>query len=205
MIFATAIAIALLVTVSNAPDVFWQRLDTVWNNSDAPQNENAALARASEDDRLDVLTRSIQYTLEHPIFGLGLGNFANVNGAELNKPDAWMGAHNTFTQISSEAGVPALLVFVALLATAVRNTKRISQAIPKDPEEAGLSLMARATVASLLSFTFGAFFAHLAYEYFFFYPVAIAAGIRHIARTGAISPAIPVDPCIADLHMSDAR
>ncbi|HLQ52051.1 MAG TPA: hypothetical protein VK129_11165, partial [Terriglobales bacterium] len=49
------------------------------------------------------------------------------------------------------------------------------------------NLMARATLASLLSFSFGAFFAHLAYEYYFFYPVAIAVGLQHVARTTRIT------------------
>ncbi|HTD22907.1 MAG TPA: O-antigen ligase family protein [Terriglobales bacterium] len=177
------IALTLVLAVILAPQVFWQRLGTMWNGPDIYTDQVAASAEESTEDRLAVLSRSIQYTLEHPIFGLGLGNFEVASGNYLGQPSAWMGTHNTFTQISSEAGIPALLLFIGLLATALLNMKRISGAFSKGSEGRELSLMARATLASLLSFVFGAFFAHLAYEYYIFYPVAIAVGTQHAART----------------------
>jgi len=177
------IALILIVAISLAPGVFWQRMGTVWSDSDDLPSQTAASARASEADRLAVLNRSIQYTLQNPIFGLGLGNLEVASGTELGQPDAWIGAHNTFAQISSEAGLPALVLFVALLWTTIRGMKRLGKTIVNDPESLELKLMARATLASLWSFVFGAFFAHIAYEYFLFYPVAIGVSIQHIATT----------------------
>src|SRR5437899_939318 len=124
-IIGVGIALALLVAISMAPQVFWERLGTIWNGPDASTNGVAASARESEEDRLTVLTRSLEYTLEYPIFGLGVGNFVVTNGTDLGQPGAWEGTHNTFTEISSEAGVPALFLFLALLVTALRNIKRI--------------------------------------------------------------------------------
>jgi O-antigen ligase len=168
---------ALFIVVSMAPQVFWQRLGTVWDSPDNSTNAVQESAEESTQDRMAVLDRSIKYTLEHPIFGLGLGNFQVASGLELGRPSAWMGTHNTFTQVSSEAGVPALLLLLALLVTAVLNVTRVSRAgVAPD-----VNLMARATLASLLAFVFGAVFAHLAYEYYLFYPVANAVGICTIA------------------------
>ncbi|OLE87743.1 MAG: hypothetical protein AUG07_00400 [Acidobacteria bacterium 13_1_20CM_2_60_10] len=188
-IIGVGIALALVVAISLAPQVFWERLGTVWDGSRASANDIAASARESEEDRLTVLTRSLGYTLEHPVFGLGLGNFVVANGTDLGQPQAWVGTHNTFTEISSEGGVPALFLFLGLLVTALRNIKRIGKASFNNPEGAELNLMARATLASLLSFAFGALFAHLAYEYYLFYLVAIGVGVQQVARTmQAISP-----------------
>jgi len=60
------------------------------------------------------------------------------------------------------------------------------------PQGLELKFMARATLVSLLSFIFGAFFAHIGYEYFLYYPVAFAVGIQNIARTieGTSDPAV---------------
>ncbi len=182
-IIGVGIALALLVAISLAPPVFWERLGTMWDGSGASINEIAASAQESKEGRLTVLTRSLDYTLEHPIFGLGLGNFVLANGTDLGQPEAWVGTHNTFTEISSEAGLPALFLFLGLLATALRNIKRIGRTFFSNPEGLELNLMAGATLASLLSFTFGALFAHLAYEYYFFYLVAIGVGIQQVART----------------------
>jgi O-antigen ligase len=114
---------------------------------------------------------------------LGLGNFVVANGTDVGQPGAWEGTHNTFTEISSEAGLPALFLFLGLLATALRNIKRIGKTFFNNPEGLELNLMARATLASLLSFAFGALFAHLAYEYYLFYLVAIGVGMQQVART----------------------
>jgi O-antigen ligase len=176
------ILVTLFVAVSFAPRVFWQRLGTVWNSSETYADAVQASAEESAQDHLAVLERSITYTLDHPIFGLGLGNFEVASGLQLRQPGAWMGTHNTFTEVSSEAGVPALGLLLALLVTAIIHMKNSSREMMKDPGNSDLTLMARATLASLLSFLFGAFFAHLAYEYYLFYPIAIAVGIHTMAR-----------------------
>jgi len=194
------IALLLILAISLAPEVFWQRMRTVWSDSDVSPSETASSARASESDRLAVLNRSIQYTLQNPLFGLGLGNLEVASGTELGRPDAWIGAHNTFAQISSEAGLPALVLFVALLWTTSRSMKRLGKTIVSGPESVELKLMARATLVSLLSFVFGAFFAHIAYEYFLFYPVAIGVGIQHIATTLPAVPTAAVDQLTSIQH-----
>jgi O-antigen ligase len=180
-----AMVAALLIAISFAPQVFWQRLGTVWNSSEGYTDAVQASAEESTQDHLAVLDRSIAYTLEHPIFGLGLGNFEVASGLQLGQPSAWMGTHNTFTEVSSEAGLPALGLLLALLATAIVNMSKTSKVLSSNPVDSDLFLMARATLASVLAFVFGAFFAHLAYEYYLFYPIAIAVGIHHIARATA--------------------
>jgi O-antigen ligase len=189
-IAGVCIAAVLLMGVVFAPPVFWDRLGTLWNNPDTPEytgqfrSEMEELAaEESTEGRLEILSRSIQYTLEHPIFGLGLGNFNLVSGAQHSRePNAWMGTHNTFTQISSEAGLPALALYLALLASAVRSMNHIRRTACRRRHRPELKLMASATLVSLLSFAFGACVAHLAYEYYYFYVVAIAVALRCISR-----------------------
>jgi O-antigen ligase len=199
------IALALAVGISLAPRVFWERMETVWSSSDVPTNEVAASAQESTEGRRALLNRSIQYTLERPIFGLGLGNFGVANGTELGRPDAWMGTHNTFTEISSEAGVPGLLLFIGLLVHALRNMTRISKESFRGPESLELNLMARATLASLLSFAFGACFAHLAYEYYMFYTVAVAVGIQHAAQATRATSPVPGADFVLEPKISPAK
>jgi O-antigen ligase len=204
-IAGVGIALALAVAISFAPKVFWDRLGTVWSASDVSANHEVSSARESKEDRLGALNRSIQYTVENPILGLGIGNFPLASATDLGRPEAWMGAHNTFTEISSEAGIPALLLFLALLVTTLRNMKRISNLLPGDTESAELILVGRATLASLLSFTFGAFFAHLAYEYYFFYLVAIACGIQQIALTTRVTSDMLADNLASEPQISAAN
>jgi O-antigen ligase len=180
-VIGTGIMLALVLAICLAPKVLWQRLETIWGDPDIYAGQVAASAEESKEDHLSVLVRSIQYTFEHPVFGLGLGNFQVASGTDLHQPSAWMGTHNTFTEISSEAGIPALLLFLGLLATAIRNVGKASNSPVQSSEGRELQILARATKASLLSFAFGAFFAHLAYEYYCFYPLAVAVGVQQVA------------------------
>jgi O-antigen ligase len=193
-VIGIGIIIVLLVAIVTAPRIFWERMGTmVADDSTGPADMAEASAEMSDDHRMDVLVRSIDYTLDHPIFGLGLGNLGIVGGNELGQvPEAYVGAHNTFTQISSEAGLPALLLFLWLLSTVWRSMKQIGQTVFVAPESVELNLMARATLGSLLSFAFGAFFAHIGYEYYLYTcPIAIGVGIRHVARTMQAAPMAP--------------
>lgn len=192
-----AIVVALFVAIALAPRILWQRLETVWDSSSVYTDQIAASAEASKEDHIAVLTRSIRYTFEHPIFGLGLGNFQVASGTELRQSSAWVGTHNTFTEVSSEAGIPALVMFAGLLMIAARNMRRVSRMPATSGERLELNLMARATLASLLSFAFAAFFAHLAYEYYFFYQLAIAVAIQRLAQTTC--------PVSADPHRASLR
>jgi O-antigen ligase len=136
---------------------------------------------------------------------LGLGNFVVANGTDLGLPGAWTGTHNTFTEISSEAGVPALLLFIGLLITVLRNIKKMGKTVGNNPEARELNLIARATQASLLSFAFGGLFAHLAYEYYFFYVVGIGVGIQQIARTMQRTSSAPAGAVPSTLHITAAN
>ena len=182
-LIGVGIVLIAVAAIGMAPGVFWQRMATVWSGTENSQNEVAASAVMSEQERVGVLERAIHYSLENPLFGLGLGNFEVASGTEIGKPEAWLGAHNTFAEISSEAGIPALILFVALLWIAIQHMHALGRKAIAGALGFELTLMARATLVSLLSFVFGAFFAHIGYEYFLYYPVAFAVGVQTIARS----------------------
>lgn len=174
---------ALFTAIAMAPKTLWERMGTIWDSSSVYGDQIAASAEYSKEDHIAVLKRSVQYTLEHPLFGLGLGNFQVASGTQLGRPEAWIGTHNTFTEVSSEAGIPALGMFLALLSIAVRSMRRVARMRTPQREDFEQGLMARAAQTSLFAFAFGAIFAHLAYEYYFFYLVALAAGIQYVSRS----------------------
>ncbi len=176
------VAICLAVAVTTAPDVFWLRMHTIWTDSEVSTNSISEAAEESTKGRGFLLTQSIKYTFQHPIFGVGLGNFPGYNAAQFHRPDAWFETHNTFTQLSSEAGIPALLLFLALLFRLSRKMKMLAGQLSGDPASEELCLLVKATLVSTLSFAFAGFFAHLAYEYLFYYVAGIAVAIGTIAQ-----------------------
>ncbi len=78
-------------------------------------------AEESGDVRSYLFKKSLLYTAQNPIFGVGPGQFSNYEGnqrMEEGQRGAWTETHNVFTQVSSEDGVPALLFFVGGLGSA---------------------------------------------------------------------------------------
>jgi len=86
-------------------------------------SDTTASAEALESSRTRkyLLEKSIEYTLTHPLFGVGLGQFANYEGTHnqvIGTHGSWHSTHNSFTQAASECGIPGVLFFAGgLLAT----------------------------------------------------------------------------------------
>lgn len=179
-LWGVVLALALLVAVALAPSSFWSRVGTLWKSDSQASDENAASAIDSEDQRQGLLQRSVYATLLYPVFGVGLGNFEVWNGSESGNAAFWKGTHNTFTQMSSEAGIPALILFLCLLFGVLRKMRRISKACVGNPELKEIDMLARASIVSIVTFMVGGFFAHLAYAFFVYYLAGIGVGIQRV-------------------------
>lgn len=198
-LLAVVIPIGLSIALLKAPDVFWSRLQTVWSSSSGAENYSARSEGSGHFvDKLDaesaeestrgrqlLLENSLKYTTQFPLFGLGMGGFPLYNGRVLHRSDAWLGTHNTFTQLSSEGGIPALILFLCLLFTMLGQMKKLGDQCAGDQNKFELGLIAAATLASTLTFAFQGFFAHIAYEYLFYYLAGISAGLWAIAQHDA--------------------
>jgi O-antigen ligase len=92
--------------------------------------EAAASARESSRSREQKLRESVELTLRHPLFGVGMGVFmpASVGLAkEKGGPVDWQASHNSYTQVSSELGIPGILILLAILGSAVRQVWRMDR------------------------------------------------------------------------------
>ena len=112
---------------------------------------------------------------EHPLFGVGPGNFEQVSGY-------WHVTHNAFTQMSSEGGLPALILYVLILwhgFTNVRATKRLASRRTES------SLLAGVLHASLIGYVVGSVFASVGFQFFPYILVAYTTALFSIAKNTA--------------------
>ncbi len=109
----TPVAAVLLVMILPAQNL--ARLATLFHPDDAPLNSIAGEAGESRESRQYLLKKSIEFTLQHPLLGVGPGQFAIYEG-QSSKANGergnWHETHNTYTQISSECGIPALIMLL---------------------------------------------------------------------------------------------
>lgn len=129
--------------------------------------------RGSWEARRELLRLSLQLTIQHPLFGVGPGNF----GAET---ETWRVTHNTYTQFSAEAGLPALMLFLLILFLAFRNLRRVRK-MARYRENKEIQLFTSALWASLAAYLVGAAFASTEYTLFPYFMVAYTTALYRIA------------------------
>jgi O-antigen ligase len=112
---------------------------------------NVSLDRSNRD-RIDIWKGALQMTKEHPFMGVGFGLF------KLRIAPYWPARvpfepHNMYLLISSEMGIPALLVFLALLGAILRQGY-LAVRLPDLKEQAFLL----GALGGMISFLFSALY-----------------------------------------------
>lgn len=175
-----AAVLALLLLPVLIPSHYGTRLVGIFNPSIDPLDKGSAAARR------ELLIMSLKLTATHPIFGVGPGQFQNVT-------QTWFLTHNTYTQLSSEVGLPGFLLFILILRRVFRNLKDVlkTERFRSDPQ---VEIFASALRASFAGYLVGAFFASYAYELFIYALVAFTGVLYNACReqAPAITPSQPM-------------
>jgi len=164
----TALGIALAASMGGESSSTLHRLSLLTSDASSPDETESDMASvASQLQRAEVLKTSLRYTFSYPLFGVGPDQFAaavSQDAALAGQQVPWLGTHNTYTQVSSECGIPALIFYVAVIGACLRSNFRLyrrTRDLPAYRELAGLS---RCLLAGTLVFAVSAFFFHMAYS-----------------------------------------
>ncbi|MGC5698734.1 O-antigen ligase family protein [Pseudomonas sp. NFXW11] len=158
-----ALAIGVPTGIAVLPADYVARVQSLGLLKSGAHSQDASLGRRSS-----YLVVGGQMIRENPLLGSGLGTFpihyaatgfASGFSENLNQPDLFRRAHNTYLELFSELGIPAGLSFVALMLLGLRNFARARQGFlaSNRQEQAdiathlGLSLLAMALFLLFLS------------------------------------------------------
>jgi len=131
----------------------------------------------SEESHSYLFQKSVLFTLQHPIFGVGPDQFSNYEGGTSVKEGRignWHATHCSWTQVSSECGIPALIFYVAGLGSALLVVMRTF----RQARQRGFQEIANACFCYLLGMTgflVGITFVSDAYRYYV--PVMIVLAV----------------------------
>jgi hypothetical protein len=127
----------------------------------------------SREARTELMELSLKEMLAHPIVGVGPGNFGSYSGT-------WRVAHNSYTELGAEAGIPALILFLLILGKSVLNLKRVekSEAYKTNKE---IQVFTGALLASFAAYLLGAMFADTQYELFPYFMVSYTTALYNMA------------------------
>ena len=162
------IAVMSFTAFSRLSEQAKQRMFSFSKSSSASEE-----ALESSDIRKKVLEDAIGYALRYPIFGLGPGNFSNVEGK--SKPGMWEPAHNSYVTIATECGVPGLLLFIGGVGLSFQSFWRIRRKFQRDP---GASRVAQAAACmQLMMITFCLAVGFLNFGFAFHFPLIVGISI----------------------------
>lgn len=173
---------ALLAGVAGSGE-YWDRVESIFTNPTEDYNFQA------REGRIEIWKRGLSYTADHPVTGVGFGNFPVAEGHTLENLGygvKWSTAHNAYILVMAELGVPGLLVFLLIIgsiAKTVRHcgTRKLSgraRASPAGFDLAAIAVLADATALSLVGYVVGAFFLSAAYNVAFVFLITMAASIE---------------------------
>ncbi len=117
-----SVVLAVIFFALTPPEVL-SRYSTLFGDAQS-DDEVAQSAAESSQARQHLLEQSLRLTMQHPIFGLGPGVFVvgeSLLAASEGQKATWHVSHNSYTQVSSEMGIPGLLLYLAALWCTFRN------------------------------------------------------------------------------------
>src|ERR1700746_2907348 len=125
------------------------------------------------EDRSILLKESLHLMMQHPLFGVGPGNFP-VETQE------WRVAHNTYSELGAEAGVPAILLFLVLLIMSLRKIRAVAK-LPGYAQDENIRLWTSALWAAMAAYMAGALFASTQYNLFPYFMVGYICALYQLA------------------------
>jgi O-antigen ligase len=177
---AFSVVVLALASVVFLPQSVKARLGTIFGrppqyvviDGDQAASDLAVANEAAESSnlRMRVLEDSLKVTASHPFLGVGPGNFAPYCADQVKKTAssrfaAWVGTHNTYTELTSEMGIPALILYLGVLVASMGTLQRIYRRANRIPgkEARDIAYTALALHTSFVAFCIVCFFSHMAY------------------------------------------
>jgi O-antigen ligase len=188
LMIAFGAGLALIAASFLLPDYLKARYLTFFSpqasNLDAKTRERLGSDIASSEERKALLIQSIQMTFHHPIVGVGPGDFSFVSWDERKATTGAGGeslvSHNTYTQVSSETGLPGFFFFSMTVVLAFRSVladyRRLKDA------DLEFSRFARYLVCTCGALFVGIFFLSVGYTHMLGVIFALATSLHYIAQ-----------------------
>jgi hypothetical protein len=167
------------------PSKYGSRLMSIFGGNDTSGVD--VYGGDAREARIKLLKLSIQTMGEHPVFGVGAGQFQAYSAQ-------WHVTHNTYTEIGADQGIPALFLFLAVLFLSFRNLRlvRNSHAYADSDE---VRLFVGGLWAALASYVVGAMFASTSYNLFPYFLFGYCTAFYRLTAQGgevAVSSAKPL-------------
>lgn len=192
MIGTLVAGVALASGIGGGSTSALHRLSLLMSDPSAPaRTESDEASVASQAEREELFKTSLRYTLSHPLFGVGPDQFASAVNEEAERTGRhmpWLGTHNTYTQVSSECGIPALIAYLAVMLLSLRSNLRLYWRTCNRAEWSDVAALSRCLLAGTVVFAISAFFFHMAYSAYLPALAGFTVALQAVAAPSEVAP-----------------
>lgn len=178
-LFSVMVSVVLaLVFLALTPASYVDRILSIFGMGSDP------IGAASGEARKNLLKHSFYTAIRSP-FGVGMGNYHIVAAHEAV-------SHNSYSQVASELGLIALVVYVMFLLTPFKKLRQIEREALGNAGAKRFYYLAIGLQASLVAYIIASFFGSIAYQWYVYYLVAYAVLLHRLyAATFGLPEANP--------------
>jgi len=186
--FGTVAVVAVLCATPFMPSSFWERMTSIVD--DRKDKEEFTGTREA---RWTVMKEGLRAFSARPLTGVGAGVFQAYNPP--GRKESWKETHNALIQVAAETGIFGIAAFLFLVVRAglgARTTRRVIErprtrgkpdllgAVMLDSDRAGMQAHSVAMTAGFLGWFVCALFASVAYNWTFYYLLALIVASREM-------------------------
>lgn len=180
---------ALIGGILLAPAMFWRTSPLERLLHPTASDQKAA------NSRLKLWQAGLQMVRDHPLAGIGLGNFKfKVQKYAAHNANLDHIAHNAYLEIAAEMGLPALLLYLLILFSAWRDLDRAARL---ENLPGWMKTSAEGLQAGLLSFCVAQVFLSAQYTKMLWLVIALSACMPTLCRIALAESAEPEQPAPA--------
>ncbi|MBO0861800.1 MAG: O-antigen ligase family protein [Chloracidobacterium sp.] len=171
-------ALVCAILFAAMPGGYGARLSTILNNEE-DQTGSAQLRR-------ELLERAATIAINHPVVGVGMGNFHIYSIHEKE-------AHNSYLEISAELGVIGLIAYLMVILAPLRSLRRIERQTKgmRSKREREMYWLSVSVQAVFIAYMVCSFFGSIQYLWHLYYTAAYAVALRRIhaaEERGSLEP-----------------
>lgn len=190
VVIATAVLLVVGMTVALSSSHYRARVESIFMGNVEGSGDSGSIAA-----RTELLKKSIWVAITHPLVGVGPGCFPIVD-------KAWHVAHNAYTELAAEAGIPALVLFLMIIGAAFKNIVQVRQSreYREDPE---FRLFTQALWAGLAAYVIGSCFASTEYNLYPYFVVGYTCALVRIINHSLVGNEQPSESKISKTKFYD--
>ncbi len=160
--------LAFLAIVYFAPSSYWERINTI-------TNLKVDYNMTDPNGRIEIWKRGLQLMFKHPLFGVGVGTFAEAEGVSGGQ---WMAAHNSYIEIGAELGMIGLCLFISLIGSSIRVLQKLQKRINENPVLKENLWLINGVEISLYTYAFQSLFGSISRHPILYFLIAITMILR---------------------------